>query len=161
MSAIHNSGASTVGGMRRTTRASSRAASSRGPSPAIDEQDIPATPSSRRTSSRRATSTQPLPQVGLRTSSAYGTNQISQAASMRAPSGQENITSALGNILEPLREEEDSGSSSMFLCFNVSSFANNIPRSWRSKPWCSLQRTWCRDTWSSWPWSRGTFYRQL
>lgn len=89
---------------RRTTRASSRAASSRGASPAIEEQDIPGSPSSRH-STRRATANTPLPQVGLQTSNSYGTNQIAQSSSMRTPGMGDQIGSVLGGLLEPVPED--------------------------------------------------------
>ena len=92
---------------RRTTRATSKAASSRGASPAIDEHDIPASPSSRLSSSRRASSKAPLPQVGLRTSNSYGTNQITQSAALKAPELGEKISNTLGNILDPVLEDDD------------------------------------------------------
>lgn len=92
---------------RRTTRATSRAASStRGASPAIEEQDIPVSPSSKR-STRRAISNAPLPQVGLRTNNSYGTNQLAQSSSIIAPEIGQQIQSSLGNILEPVREDDD------------------------------------------------------
>lgn len=85
---------------RRTTRATSKAASSRGASPAITESDIQATPSGRR-SSRRAGSTTPLPAVASRSSTAYGTNTTVQPASLKVPESGEEINSALNSILQP------------------------------------------------------------
>lgn len=89
---------------RRSTRATSRAASSRGASPAITEQDIPETPLSRRVG-RRATSTTPLPQIGVRASNSYGTYSFAQPANLRAPAGAEQINNVLGGLLEPVLEE--------------------------------------------------------
>lgn len=100
----------TMSAPRRSTRAASRAASSRGTSPAISEQDIPATPSARRTTRRSAAS--PLPAVGLRTSTAYGTNSTAQPSSMRGPDSQDPITNVLTGLLDPVREEDDEEESS-------------------------------------------------
>ncbi|KAH7355175.1 hypothetical protein BKA65DRAFT_475633 [Rhexocercosporidium sp. MPI-PUGE-AT-0058] len=57
---------------RRSTRGASRQASSRGASPAISTSDIPTTP--RRAANRRSSNA--LPAVGARQSTAYGSNTI-------------------------------------------------------------------------------------
>jgi hypothetical protein len=88
---------------RRSTRATSRQASSRGASPAISTADIPATP---RRASRRGGSTvnAPLPAVGLRTSTAYGTNTVPEPARAAGPQVGEQLNSVLGEILKPVQE---------------------------------------------------------
>jgi hypothetical protein len=101
---------------RRTTRATSKAASSRGVSPAITEISIPATPARR--SSRRAGSATPLPSVPNKPSAAYGDNTTVQPAALKVPAAGQEIGSALNNILEPqsnglpvVNEEETPGTS--------------------------------------------------
>ncbi|KAG4444207.1 hypothetical protein IFR05_000304 [Cadophora sp. M221] len=65
---------------RRSTRGASRQASSRGASPAISTSDIPATP---RRAARRPSN--PLPAVGARQSTAYGSNTIPPPAADAPP----------------------------------------------------------------------------
>jgi hypothetical protein len=94
---------------RRSTRATSRQASSRGASPAISTADVPATP--RRTSRRGGnTGNAPLPAVGLRTSTAYGTNTVPEPARAAGPQVGEQLNSVLGGILNPVIETNTSSS---------------------------------------------------
>jgi hypothetical protein len=94
---------------RRSTRATSRQASSRGASPAISTADIPASP---RRASRRGGSTgnAALPAVGLRTSTAYGTNTVPEPARAAGPQVGEQLNSILGEILNPVTETDTPGS---------------------------------------------------
>lgn len=93
---------------RRSTRATSRQASSRGASPAISTADVPATP---RRATRRGGSAAnaPLPAVGLRTSTAYGTNTVPEPARAAGPQVGEQLDSVLGGILNPIVETNDPG----------------------------------------------------
>ncbi|KAE9371450.1 hypothetical protein N431DRAFT_441452 [Stipitochalara longipes BDJ] len=86
---------------RRSTRATSRQASSRGASPAISTADIPATP---RRASRRgaAAGNPPLPAIGTRTSTAYGTNTVPEPARATGPQVGQQLNSVLGGILDPI-----------------------------------------------------------
>lgn len=95
---------------RRTTRATSRAASSRAASSVgVSALDAPRTPSAvGRRSARNSVPNSPLPTLGLRTSTAYGSNSPIQPSSMRGPETRDQINNVLSNILEPVREEEDS-----------------------------------------------------
>jgi hypothetical protein len=97
---------------RRSTRATSRQASDRGASPAISTADIPATP---RRASRRGGSTAnaPLPAVGLRTSTAYGTNTVPEPARAAGAQVGEQLNNILGGILNPV--PETTTSDGMFL----------------------------------------------
>ncbi|KAG9235839.1 putative spindle pole body-associated protein sad1 [Amylocarpus encephaloides] len=88
---------------RRTTRATSRQASSRGASPA--PSDVTATP---KTTSRRAGNAT-LPPVKLRASTAYGTNTVPVTASRAGPHTNQHISDVLGQILQPVREEGSEG----------------------------------------------------
>jgi hypothetical protein len=94
---------------RRSTRATSRQASSRGASPAISTADIPATP---RRASRRGGSAgnATLTAVGLRTSTAYGTNTVPEPARAAGPQVGEQLNSVLGEILNPVTETDTPGS---------------------------------------------------
>lgn len=91
---------------RRSTRAASRVSSAKASSPALSEQDIPPTPSTTaQRSSRKAAASAALPAVGLKTSTAYGTNSTTQPTFMRGPETRDQINDVLGGILEPVREE--------------------------------------------------------
>jgi len=94
---------------RRSTRATSRQASSRGASPAISTADIPATP---RRPSRRggAAGNAPLPVVGTRTSTAYGTNTVPEPARATGPQVGQQLNSVLGDILDPIAAATTPGS---------------------------------------------------
>jgi hypothetical protein len=91
---------------RRSTRATSRQASSRGASPAISNPDIPNTPASatRRTSRRAGNTT--LPAVGLRASTAYGTNTVAQPGRAAGPQVSDQISNVLSGLLEPVPEND-------------------------------------------------------
>ncbi|PMD35914.1 hypothetical protein L207DRAFT_515658 [Hyaloscypha variabilis F] len=86
---------------RRSTRATSRQASDRGASPAISTADIPATP--RRASRRGGTpGIAPLPAIGTRTSTAYGTNTVPEPPRGAGPQVGQQLNSVLGGILDPI-----------------------------------------------------------
>jgi len=91
---------------RRTTRATSRQADSRGASPAVSVADIPATP--RRVARRSGNA--PLPAVGLRASTAYGTNTVPQPVVSSGPQVSEQLTNVLDNLLQPIRQNETANS---------------------------------------------------
>ena len=101
---------------RRTTRAASKQASSRGASPAISEATgVAATP--RRTSVRRAATpgVAPTPQpslvaVGTRTSTSYGTNTVPEAAPTVGPIVSDSLNNVLSGILDPIPEASSSSS---------------------------------------------------
>jgi hypothetical protein len=86
---------------RRTTRATSKAASSRGASPALVEMDIPPTPAGRR-SSRKTGS---LPAIPTRASTAYGTNSTLQPTFLNRPEISQPLDNVLSGLLEPVLEE--------------------------------------------------------
>lgn len=81
---------------RRSTRATSKQASSRGASPAVSAADFP-TP---RRTTRRA-GNEPLPAIGIKTSTAYGTNTLAEPARSSGPEIAAQLDSVLGNILRP------------------------------------------------------------
>jgi hypothetical protein len=110
---------------RRSARAASRQASSRGASPAISAVDIPATP--RRTSRRAGNA--PLPAIGLRTSTAYGTNTVPEPTRAAGPQVSEQLNSVLGGILNPVPETDTP--SSKFQSPDVRKFANQLEPSLR------------------------------
>jgi hypothetical protein len=92
---------------RRSTRATSRQADSRGASPAISTADIPATP--RRASRKSGTvtlNTGPLPPVGVRASTAYGTNTIPDPARSAGPQVSQQLNSVLSGILNTVPEND-------------------------------------------------------
>jgi len=94
---------------RRSTRATSRQASDRGASPAISTADIPATP--RRASRRGGTpGIAPLPAIGTRTSTAYGTNTVPEPPRGAGPQVGQQLNSVLGGILDPIAAVTTPGS---------------------------------------------------
>ncbi|KAG0652714.1 SUN domain-containing 2 [Hyphodiscus hymeniophilus] len=101
----------------RTTRSTTRAASSRGASPALTESSIPATPSAK--SKRTGGPKTPLPTIAGRLSTSYGTNATHQPASLNVPESGQEVDNVLGNILQPqgitlptVREEDTSSEKS-------------------------------------------------
>jgi hypothetical protein len=91
---------------RSTRRATSKASSGNAPSSIISDYDIPPTPSTAaRRSARKAAPNSTLPAVGLRTSTAYGTNSTTQPTFMKGPEANAQISDILGGLLEPVREE--------------------------------------------------------
>lgn len=80
---------------RRTTRAASRQASSRAVSPAASVATT-ATPRRNRRAGNEA-----LPAVGLRQSTAYGTNTTAQPARITGPVVSDQINSVLRDLLTP------------------------------------------------------------
>ena len=98
---------------RRTTRATSKAASSRGGSPAATE--VPPTPTSRR--ARRSTPNAGLPRVGLQTSTSYGTNSTRAPATLRQPGTDQStqINDVVQNLLNPIQED----GKFRFHCFKI------------------------------------------
>jgi hypothetical protein len=99
---------------RRSTRATSRQASSRGASPAISNADIPNTPVSATRRASRRSGNAPLPAVGLRASAAYGTNTVAQPGRVAGPQVSDQISNVLSGLLEPVPEIDHENGSSKF-----------------------------------------------
>jgi hypothetical protein len=95
--------------------------STRGPSPAITERDIPATPSRR--SSRNRGGTTPLPPISSNASVAYGTNTVAPAGALHVPEAGQDAEDIIDNLLNnpsglaAVQEEEESAGAThrMFL----------------------------------------------
>lgn len=83
---------------RRSTRAASRQARSETGSVGVSESEAPAATPRRSTRNRGST---PLPPVGLRPSTAYGTNSVLANSSVKGPQGSEEISDVLQNVLKP------------------------------------------------------------
>lgn len=89
----------------RPTRAASRVASSRGASPAVSAVDVPITP--RRTARRAGNAA--LPAVGLRQSTAYGTNNVANPARLGTQNlGFEDVLENIRNPVDPNANERAS-----------------------------------------------------
>lgn len=86
---------------RRSTRAGSRAASSRG-APSVNADDIPPTPQLRATPARRSRRNDNLPAVASTTSTAYGTNTLAapKATARGAPLAHD-ISEVITGLLDP------------------------------------------------------------
>lgn len=92
--------------IKRTTRASSKAISSRENSPTVSVTDTSHTPNLGRP--RRSLNT-PLPAVGLKASTAYGTNNSAHSTSVAAPKIDSDIKNFLREILKPEKDVVTSG----------------------------------------------------
>ncbi len=68
-----------------------------------------------RRSARRAGNT-PLPAVGLRSSTAYGTNTVAEPSRASGPVVGDQITNVLTGLLEPVYEEETASSKFTRFC---------------------------------------------